>query len=313
MTECAGQAEDSATRADSPREPVAVPDTPVIAQAVFGDRLPIAEHYVRLLADTGITHGLIGPREAPRLWSRHVIAGAAVAELIPRGAASTAVIDVGSGAGLPGLCLAIARSDLEVHLVEPLARRTTWLSSAVEALGLTNVQIHTARAEKLWGDLQAPYVTARAVAKLEQLATWTLPLLTAGGTLLALKGERAEVELTEARARLRRLGADRTDIALVGLGLIDSDQPKSREPGQPTGGLEEPVRIVRVGIDRPVDLRAFRRTSPSSSGSARRRTDRRRPDHRDELGSARAGRPTPRPTVPDAARHDADLPEGDRP
>src|SRR4051794_5412421 len=116
------------------------------------------------------------------------------------------VIDVGSGAGLPGLALAIARPDLDLHLVEPLARRTGWLSGAVARLGLTNVTVHTARAEAMWDRLQAPWVTARAVSRIVQLAEWTLPLLEKNGSLLALKGGRASEELAASRAALARLG-----------------------------------------------------------------------------------------------------------
>src|SRR4051794_25470234 len=116
------------------------------------------------------------------------------------------VIDVGSGAGLPGLALAIARPDLELHLVEPLARRTGWLSGAVAQLGLDNVVVHTSRAEGLWDRVRAPWVTARAVSKIVQLAEWTLPLLDAHGSLLALKGSRATQELEDSRTALQRLG-----------------------------------------------------------------------------------------------------------
>lgn len=291
MTQPSRHADDSA--------PV-VPDTPSAAGQVFGDRLDLAERYVALLADTGISHGLIGPREAPRLWSRHVLGCAAVSELIPAADGLTTVIDVGSGAGLPGICLAISRPDLEVHLVEPLARRTTWLREAVTELGLTNVVVHTARAESLWGELSAPFVTARAVAKLEQLATWTLPLLTAGGSVLALKGERAQAELVDARPALRRLGVTRSDVALVGLDLVAG--PESNDDAIAlTQALEEPVRVVRLGIDHHVDLRAFKRRSASSSGSARRRADRRRENRGGRENHARQDRAdTP------------DLPEGDR-
>ena len=113
-----------------------VPPTPEAAAAVFGQHLPRAEEFVRVLADTGISHGLIGPREAPRLWDRHVLNCALVHFLIPADAPGQRVIDIGSGAGLPGLALAIARPDLEVHLVEPLSRRTGWLSGVTAQLEL---------------------------------------------------------------------------------------------------------------------------------------------------------------------------------
>ena len=114
------------------------------------------------------------------------------------------VIDVGSGAGLPGLALAIARPDLDLHLVEPMLRRTNWLSMAVAELGLTNVSVHRGRAEQFWGTLSAPVVTARAVARLGELARWCLPLLLPGGSLLAIRGASVAEELEADRSGLRR-------------------------------------------------------------------------------------------------------------
>ncbi|GAB3873706.1 16S rRNA (guanine(527)-N(7))-methyltransferase RsmG [Terrabacter terrigena] len=247
------------------------PAVPAVAAHVFGERLALAEHFVAILADTGISHGLIGPREAPRLWDRHVLNCAVVEELIPRTGDVQRVIDVGSGAGLPGLALAIARPDLELHLVEPLARRTAWLSETVQQLELPNVTVHTARAEALWDRLAAPWVTARAVSKIVQLAEWTLPLLTDGGSLLALKGSRAQSELDESRA------------ALVRLGVVESEV-------QPVGGdlLDEPTLVLRATIGAAVDRRRFGSKQPSSAGSARRRADRPRGSRRS--GPAASGR-----------------------
>ena len=237
---------------------VVVPPTPPEAAVVFGARLALAEHFVRVLADTGISHGLIGPREAPRLWDRHVL-NCAIAHLaIPEQGASQDVIDVGSGAGLPGLALAIARPDLNVHLVEPLARRTGWLSGTVAELGLTNVTVHTARAEALWDRLHAPWVTARAVSNIVQLAEWTLPLLEPRGTLLALKGSRARDELDQARTALTRLGVVDASVREFGVDL-----------------LEAPTTLITVTIGEQLDRRRFRSRPPSSAGSARRRGDRR--------------------------------------
>jgi len=244
------------TRADAAA--VVVPPTPAPAARVFGDRLGLAEHFVRVLADTGISHGLIGPREAPRLWDRHVL-NCAIAHLaIPQRGESQAVVDVGSGAGLPGLALAIARPDLHLHLVEPLARRTGWLSGTVAELGLTNVTVHTARAEALWDRLHAPWVTARAVSNIVQLAEWTLPLLEPRGTLLALKGSRAGEELAQGRTALTRLGV--VDASVLELG---------------DDVLEEPTTVLAVTIGEHLDRRRFRSRPPSSAGSARRRGDRR--------------------------------------
>src|SRR5690348_15939627 len=134
----------SAPVADS--GPLTAPAPPVAAVAVFGERLPAAEHFASVLADTGVSHGLIGPREVPILWERHIL-NCAVAHLaFPEGAV---VIDVGSGAGLPGLALAIVRPDLTLHLVEPMLRRTTWLSATIDRLGLTNAVVHRGRAEEV--------------------------------------------------------------------------------------------------------------------------------------------------------------------
>ncbi len=194
-----------------------VRSTPVQAAAVFGSRLGQAEAYVRLLADTGISHGLIGPREAPRLWDRHVLNSAVVAPLFSRGAT---VADIGSGAGLPGIPLAIARPDLQLTLVEPLQRRVVWLRATVEELGLTNVMVHHGRAESLWSTGGFAYATARAVAATAELARITLPLLSENGRLHALKGDRAELELTRDQRALTALGAVDCQITRWGAGVV---------------------------------------------------------------------------------------------
>lgn len=237
---------------------VQAPPTPPQAAAVFGDRLALAEQFVAILADTGISHGLIGPREAPRLWDRHVLNCAVAHRGIQRAsiASRLQVVDVGSGAGLPGLALAIARPDLEIHLVEPLTRRTGWLSGTIATLGLDNAIVHTARAEALWGRLTVPYVTARAVSGIVQLAAWTLPLLSPGGSLLALKGARAEEELATNQAALHRMGVVEASIEVWG------DE------------LPEPTTIIRLTIGNAVDHRRFAQRGSSSAGSARRRADR---------------------------------------
>ena len=198
---------------------VAPPPPPCAAQ-VFGDRLFLAERFTAILADSGVSHGLIGPREVPRLWERHLLNCAVIHPAI---AEDDMVIDVGSGAGLPGLALAIARPDLDLHLVEPMLRRTTWLSRAVDELGLTNVTVHRGRAEQFWGTLQAPVVTARAVARLSELATWWLPLLRPGGALLAIRGSSVAEEVEADRAVLRRLGAIDEVIEKFGSGIVDQE------------------------------------------------------------------------------------------
>lgn len=195
-----------------------VPSAPAEAVSFFGDRLPAAEVFVAVLADTGVSHGLIGPREVPRLWDRHVLNCAVIEDAFPDGAR---VIDVGSGAGLPGLALAIARPDLEIHLVEPMQRRTDWLGVAVESIGLDNVTVHRGRAEELHGRLSAPYVTARAVAPLDRLARWTFPLLMAHGRLVAMKGSSVREELAAHERMLRRLGMTEAEVVEHGAGVVD--------------------------------------------------------------------------------------------
>lgn len=190
-----------------------LPAPPQAATALFGAALPTVQRYAGILADAGVERGLIGPREVPRLWDRHLMNCAAVAELIPQGAH---VVDVGSGAGLPGLVLAIARPDLQVSLLEPLLRRTVFLAETVEALDLRTVEVLRSRAEEWAGRLAADVVTARAVAPLERLVGWCLPLVKPGGVMLALKGESAAAELAEVAPSLRARGAARWDVVEVG-------------------------------------------------------------------------------------------------
>lgn len=177
------------------------------ASALFGDRLPLAIRYANLLSTVGIEHGLIGPRESDRIWERHLLNCAAVTDLLPT---SARVVDVGSGAGLPGLVLSLRRPDLQLDLVEPLQRRISFLTIAVEQLGLSGaVRVHRGRAEEpairaAVGETE--WVTARAVAPLARLVGWCLPLLTPGGRLLALKGRSAAVELERDAPAVRRAG-----------------------------------------------------------------------------------------------------------
>lgn len=194
----------------SPDEP------PAAATEMFGAALDQAAAYARLLATDGTVRGLIGPREVPRLWDRHLVNSAAIAPLVPAGAR---VVDVGSGAGLPGIPLALARPDLTVTLLEPLSRRYLFLDECVTALGLRNVTVVRGRAEE--GPVvrqlgHADVVTARAVAPLEKLAGWCLPLLRLNGLLLALKGSTAEEELAGARDALTKLGASDAIVTRCG-------------------------------------------------------------------------------------------------
>lgn len=195
------------------------PELRVAAQTLFGSRLPLAQQYAELLATDGVLRGLIGPRETPRLWDRHLLNCAAVGELI---SPSATVVDVGSGAGLPGIVLAVARPDISVILVEPLARRTAFLDEAVAALGLdSQVTVVRGRAEEQIGLLFGDVVTARAVAPLDRLAGWCLPLAAVGGRLLALKGMSAAEEIEEHGAAVTRLGGGPAAIHQCGIGLID--------------------------------------------------------------------------------------------
>ncbi len=180
---------------------------------MFGHGTELAERFAAILADTGVRHGLIGPREVPRLWDRHLLNCAVIEDAFPPGAR---VVDVGSGAGLPGLVLAIIRPDLDIHLVEPMLRRTEWLAVAVSDLGLANVTVHRGRAEDLAGTVSAPWVTARAVARLDKLARWCVPLLEPDGTLVAMKGRSAATELEEDRSALERLGLVRAVVSRHG-------------------------------------------------------------------------------------------------
>ncbi|MCW2829515.1 MAG: rRNA ((527)-N(7))-methyltransferase RsmG [Aeromicrobium sp.] len=169
---------------------------------VFASRLPLAEQYAHVLATDAVLKGLIGPREVPRLWDRHILNSAVVVPRVPRGAT---VADVGTGAGLPGLVWAIARPDLRVTLVEPLLRRTTFLDDVVAQLGLDNVEVVRARADEVPGTFDV--VTARAVAGMDKLARWCMPLVRPGGVFLAMKGRSAAEEVQTSTATLHRLGA----------------------------------------------------------------------------------------------------------
>jgi 16S rRNA (guanine527-N7)-methyltransferase len=237
------------------------------ARTVFGKHLPLAEAYAQLLITEGVVRGLVGPREAPRVWDRHLLNCGVLSEMIPIGAS---LLDVGSGAGLPGIVLAVARPDLTITLVEPLARRAAFLSEAVTTLGLdAAVMVVRARAEDLaGGPTAAEVVTARAVAPLDRLAGWCLPLATIGGRVLAVKGASASDEVAEHRDAVARLGGSGPVISRCGVGLIE-----------PPTTVVEIIRERDVVPSRP---RSSARTSgagrPSGAsggrGSERRRTRR---------------------------------------
>ncbi|HEY0225281.1 MAG TPA: 16S rRNA (guanine(527)-N(7))-methyltransferase RsmG [Mycobacterium sp.] len=184
-------------------EPVPVSDA---AAAIFGQRLEVAQRYAELLATAGVERGLLGPREVDRLWERHLLNSAAIGELLDRG---ERVVDIGSGAGLPGIPLAIARPDLTIALLEPMLRRSEFLKEAVAELGLT-VEVVRGRAEESWvrdqvGESDA--AVSRAVAALDKLTKWSMPLLRPGGRMIAIKGERAPDEVQEHRRVMAAAGA----------------------------------------------------------------------------------------------------------
>ncbi|WP_068159281.1 16S rRNA (guanine(527)-N(7))-methyltransferase RsmG [Rhodococcus phenolicus] len=192
-----------------------------VAHQVFGERFALAQEYHRSLSTDGVERGLIGPREVPRLWDRHLLNCAVLGELIEK---DETVVDVGSGAGLPGIPLAIARPDLKITLVEPLLRRSVYLAEFVETHGLENVLVVRGRAEQP-GVLQeaggADVVTSRAVAPLAKLAKWSLPLIREGGRMLALKGSSAAEEIDRDREELARLGAGGLEVLECGAGLLE--------------------------------------------------------------------------------------------
>jgi 16S rRNA (guanine527-N7)-methyltransferase len=194
--------------------------TPPGAAGMFGDALPAAVRYAELLTGPGVERGLVGPAEAGRIWDRHILNCAAIADLVPR---RCTLIDLGSGAGLPGIVLALLRPEADITLVEPMARRVAFLQECVDTLDLARVRVVRGRAEDLAGQLSADIVTARAVAPLGKLAGWAVGLCRPGGTVLAIKGASARDEVAQARLALRRLGV--SDVALVEVGSGKVDPP----------------------------------------------------------------------------------------
>ncbi|CAM3937782.1 16S rRNA (guanine(527)-N(7))-methyltransferase RsmG [Tsukamurella strandjordii] len=197
-----------------------LPPAPAEATTVFGDRLPLAEEYAHVLATDGVVRGLIGPREVPRLWERHILNCAVLGELVEAG---ETLVDVGSGAGLPGIPVAIARPDVEVILVEPLLRRAVFLEEFC-AERLPNVRVVRGRAEErsvVQAAGGADVVTSRAVSGFPKLAPWSAPLLRDGGRLLALKGSRAGDEIEEHSAVLAKAGLCDPEVVRCGEGVVD--------------------------------------------------------------------------------------------
>ncbi|MEV7344913.1 16S rRNA (guanine(527)-N(7))-methyltransferase RsmG [Streptomyces sp. NPDC093544] len=233
-------------------EAAELPPAPEQAREVFGNRFADAVRYAELLAEAGVQRGLIGPREVPRLWERHLLNCAVLSEVVPEG---VTVCDVGSGAGLPGIPLALVREDLKITLLEPLLRRTTFLTEVVELLGLDHVTVVRGRAEEVMGKLAPVHVvTARAVAPLDRLAAWGIPLLRPYGEMLALKGDTAEEELKSAATALSKLGAAQTSVLHVGEGVVDPLSTVVRvEVGESPGGVRfaaKRAKAARIGRTR---------------------------------------------------------------
>lgn len=224
---------------------------PSAAEVFAPDRLAMAERYAELLATEGVVRGLIGPREGSRLWERHLLNCAVLGELVPEGAE---VCDLGSGAGLPGLVLAIARPDLRVTLVEPLLRRTTFLEEVVAELELSGVEVVRARAEAVHGTRVFDLVTSRAVAPLERLLAWSMPLVAPEGAMVAMKGASAADEVASAEKTLRQLGCAPAEVHTVGSGVADS-----------------PTTAIRVVWAEPARVRLARAQTSSTKKSGRRR------------------------------------------
>lgn len=230
---------------------VGLPDDEAVAE-YLGHAHSAVRGFAELLVAEGVTRGLIGPREAPRLWERHLLNSAAVAQFLPE---EGTVVDVGSGAGLPGIVLAAMRPDLDTVLLEPMERRVRWLTEVIDRLELPRARVLRGRAEDLHGDLVADAVTARAVAPMDRLAGWTLPLLRPGGVLLAMKGDRAADELAAAAEVIERLGGGPGEVL----------------EAQTIEGASRTlvVRVVRVTAPAVVTAGRVRRGSAPKQGTAR--------------------------------------------
>ncbi|MBF4461100.1 MULTISPECIES: 16S rRNA (guanine(527)-N(7))-methyltransferase RsmG [unclassified Rathayibacter] len=189
---------------------------PTAASVIAGDRLPLLRRFTAALAEQGEERGLIGPLELPRLWTRHVLNSALVAPLLRPGV----VGDVGSGAGLPGLVLAILRPDVQFVLIEPMERRVSWLDEQIQALDIDNVSVVRARAEEVSLSTPLDQVTARAVSALSKLIPWTAPLLRPGGELVLLKGVGAEREIAAAEKQIRRFRLSPPEVLVLGEGVL---------------------------------------------------------------------------------------------
>ena len=199
---------------------------PAAAAQIFGPNIDKARAYTAALVADGETLGLLGPREYPRIWTRHVLNSAVVAELVPAG---VTVADVGSGAGLPGIPMALVQPEAHFTLIEPMERRSDWLKEQVEKLGLANVSVLRARAEEV-GEV-FDVVTARAVKALPQLLQMCVPMTRHGGEIIALKGEKAQLEIDDSKRLMKKLDISSFDIVFTGEQFLD-----------------EPTRVVRTKL-----------------------------------------------------------------
>ncbi|HEY1916836.1 MAG TPA: 16S rRNA (guanine(527)-N(7))-methyltransferase RsmG [Streptosporangiaceae bacterium] len=238
-----------ATGDDAPAAGAGQP--PDVAREIFGPVLPLAIRYAELLAGPAVVRGLLGPREAERLWDRHLLNCAVIAEFVP---APSTLLDIGSGAGLPGIVLAMLLPDVQVTLLEPMARRVTFLEECVTELGLGNTNVVRMRAEEAHGQVHADVVTARAVAPLDRLARLTVPLARPGGMVLAVKGARAAAEAATARPVLRQLGVRDVSVLRAGVDLIDP-----------------PATVIRLITGPQADNRPTAGGKPGGSAGSRRR------------------------------------------
>jgi 16S rRNA (guanine527-N7)-methyltransferase len=216
---------------------VEVSAAPRAAEALFGSRVDHAQRYAEILAGAGVERGLLGPREVDRIWDRHILNSAAIAELLGD---NERIADIGSGAGLPGIPLALARPDLRLTLIEPLLRRSEFLREVVDDLGL-EITIVRGRAEdrsvrQQVGEMDA--VVSRAVAPLDKLTKWSMPLLRRDGRMVAMKGERAEEEVRDHRRVMASLGA--VDVRVIKCGADFLEPPATAVVAR----REAPVRVA---------------------------------------------------------------------
>ncbi|MDF0529407.1 16S rRNA (guanine(527)-N(7))-methyltransferase RsmG [Tsukamurella sp. 8F] len=244
-----------------------LPSVPDVAAQVFGDLLPVAVEYCEALATDGVVRGLLGPREVPRLWERHILNCATLGELLDDG---ERLVDIGSGAGLPGIPVAMARPGVEVVLVEPLQRRVQFLEEFCDTR-LPNVRVVRGRAEEkaIIRELAGvDAVTSRAVSGFPKLAPWSAPLLREGGRLLAIKGSKAFEEIEEHGPLLARSGLRDPEVVQCGAGVVDP--PTTVVRAFRTGGAVKPGGVARSGQSTRTSRSGGRRGGGPRGGGHRR-------------------------------------------